>query len=152
MKKTFKAVIRYQIDVETVEEGKKAIENILRLQGIQTNLKIEHIADERSDAQNRARWLFCDQMARLLNEHSLDMRAFISEGIDMPWSKDTFMDFIWRPTLKMLTGKKTTRKETTQDINQVYDVINRAVTQRTNGIVQVPSFPSVESKMDRSNY
>lgn len=148
---TFEVKIRYPIECTDKHDGKNKVTALIQMLGLQ-RFTVEHVPDVRSDAQNRARWLFCDQMAHLLNDSGLDMRAFISEGIDMPWSKDTFMSFVWKPTFKMLTGKTTTRKETTQDINRIYDVINRAVTERSNGMIKTPPFPSVDSLMERDNY
>ena len=77
-----------------------------------------------------------------LNADGFDMRAVIGESVDIFWTPYTIKEHLWRPTQKQLFGKKSSKSITTEEINQIYDVINKAVGERTG--IHVP-FPSQET-------
>jgi hypothetical protein len=102
--------------------------------------------DIRTIRQNSALHLWFKQVADTLNESGMDMRVFISQEIDIPWTPQTVKDHIWRPTQKLMTGKPSTTRLKKREIDLIYDVINKAIGERTG---QHVPFPSIDSLMNK---
>ena len=108
------------------------------------SVTIEPIKKTRTSQQNRALWLWCTLLATELNNSGNDMRKVIREGIDIPWTKDTVMEYLIKPVMKVLLGKKSTRALETHEIDKVFDVVNRHIGERTGVFVE---FPTAEELM-----
>lgn len=130
------------IPAESYEEA------VLRLGGCIGLIKAEIVDSKqvetgRTIKQNAALHLWFQLLAEALNEAGYDMKEIVRVAI--PWSPYSVKESLWRPTQESLLGKKSTTSLSTKDIDKIYDVINRAVGERTNGI-HVP-FPSVDQVM-----
>ena len=99
----------------------------------------------RSIQQNKALHKWFDQLSKALNEDGFDMRTVISEEIDIPWSHYTVKEHLWRPVQKTLYNIESTKNINTQEINKIYDIINKTVGERTG--IHVP-FPNIEELMN----
>jgi len=133
-----------------IVEGKIIPSNINRfrndlsnLENQEVSIKIEKWVKRRTDAQNRALHLYLTLLSTDLNLKGFDMRAIIRKDINIDWSPISAKEYLWRPIQKTLFQKKSTTKLTTQEINEIYDNLNRVIIERTGGEVQIP-FPSVE--------
>jgi hypothetical protein len=74
------------------------------------------------------------------------MRKTIRQNLEIPWTPHNVKEFLWRPCQKQYLQKQsTTELDKVQDINKVYDIVNRIVGERTG--VHVP-FPSIDVAMD----
>ena len=100
---------------------------------------------KRTDRQNRALHLWFKQLAEALNEAGFDMRATIREDLDIPWNEKTVKEYLWRPVQKQYLLERSTTKLKTKDIDKIFDIINKAIGERTG--VHVP-FPSIDSLME----
>jgi len=100
---------------------------------------VEPIKKTRTSQQNRALHLYFTLLATELNNAGFDMRKVIREGIDIPWSKDTVKEYLWRPVQKVMFGKKSTTQLKTTDIDKIFDVVNRHIGERTGVHVEFPS-------------
>lgn len=100
---------------------------------------------ERTLLQNRALHLYFQSVADILNEAGLDMRAVLKPGIEIPWSKETVKNFLWRPIQRIQLGKESTKELTTVDIDKVFDTMNRHLA--NHGVHE--DFPSIETIMLR---
>lgn len=95
----------------------------------------------RTRKQNNALHLFFNLMADMLNESGLDQRKVLKPEIDIPWDHESVKEKLWRPVQIDVTHKEsTTELNSQEDINKVYDVLNRHLAQRFPGIPHVP-FP-----------
>ena len=92
----------------------------------------------RTNAQNRALHLSFKQIADTLNGFGLDMRTFIKEGIEIPWTGETVKEYIWRPTMKTMLNKKSTTQLKTHEIDQIFEVVARVVRDRTGEAIEFP--------------
>ena len=101
-----------------------------------------HENNTRTTLQNSALHLWFKQVADILNENGYDMRIFIREGIDVPWNERSFKDYIWRPAQKAVMGERSTTRLKTKDIDRIYDIINKAIGERSG--LHIP-FPSIET-------
>ena len=81
-------------------------------------------------------------LAEALNDAGYDMKKVIRANMDIPWTDYNVKEFLWRPVQEAQLGKKSTTQLTTDEIDKVFEVINKAVGERTG--VHVP-FPSIET-------
>ena len=99
---------------------------------------------QRTDAQNRALWKYFELLADELNSAGYDMKKVLKPNVDIPWSKQTICDYVWKPIMKAQIGLESTTEMTTKDIDQIYDTINRHIGEKFGLHVD---FPSIESLM-----
>lgn len=95
----------------------------------------------RTSNQNNSLHLWFRLLADELNSGGFDMRTLIRDEIDIPWNEYSVKEYLWRPVQIAQLGKKSTTKLTTDEIDKVYETINRAVGERTG--IHVP-FPSLD--------
>ena len=84
----------------------------------------------RTLTQNAAMHVYFKLLADNLNGAGYDQRKLLKETVDMPWSEHSVKEFLWRPIQKAITEKDSTAKLNTQEISEVYEVINRHTAQK----------------------
>lgn len=94
---------------------------------------------ERTGQQNKAIHLYCEMIAKTLNDAGLDMRVVLKPEVDIPWTKGTVKDFLWRGVQKAYLGKKSTTELTTSDVGEIYDILNRHLSEKFGVLVEFPS-------------
>ena len=78
-------------------------------------------------------------LAESLNNAGLDVKKTMAQDVEIPWTETLIKELIWRKVqLAMFDINSTAKLDTTQ-ISQVYDVINRHISQ-THGVSVI--FPS----------
>lgn len=101
------------------------------------------MTNQRTLQQNKALWLFYQLLADELNAAGLDQRKVLKPSVAIPWSKDSIHDMLWLPIQEAMYGTDSTTQLTSEQIDKVYDVLNRHLGETTG--VHVP-FPSEETK------
>lgn len=98
---------------------------------------------QRTIRQNNA----LHKMFEILADELNDCGMYVSNVIklDAPWNKDRVKELIWRETQKFMTGKTSTTELTTEEIDQVFEVIQKALAEK--GIELF--FPSIQSLLDK---
>jgi hypothetical protein len=91
--------------------------------------------------QQNALHLLFEKMAKELNDCGLDMKKTLKPEIDIPWSKDTIKEMMWKPIQKAQLSKEHTSDLTRKEIDEVYDTINRLLGEKLK--VQMPPFPNI---------
>jgi len=99
---------------------------------------------KRTTYQNKALHQYFENVANTLNDAGLDMKAVLKPEIDIPWSKSTVKEQLWRPIEKAMTGKESTTEMTTIELSDIYDVLHRHLSEKLG--INVP-FPSDEPPM-----
>lgn len=79
-------------------------------------------------------------IARDLNDAGLDMKRVLKQEVDIPWSKTTVKEFLYRPLLTAMTTKVSTEEQTTVEPDQVYKVLCRHLADKHG--FSCPPFPS----------
>ena len=132
----------------TIRDGKIIPSNINRfrndlsnLENQEVSIKVEKWINRRSNKQNRALHLYFTLLAEELNLAGYDMKKVIKQDVDISWSPISVKEYLWRPIQKTFLEKKSTTKLTTNEIDQIYEIVNRVISERTG--VHVP-FPSIE--------
>ena len=144
MKFDFKRKYEVSIVVESnsQQEARQSIESL----GLKVN-EVRLLDNHRTDQQNRALHKFFSLLADELNEKGLDMRTLIRQKIEIQWTPYNVKEYLWKPLQKQLTGKESTKKlDKTEEINLIYNNLNRILIERTKGEVKFPSFPSIETQ------
>jgi len=109
----------------------------------------------RSLAQNRSIHLFCEMLAKDLNEAGLDMKIVLKPEVDIEWTKDTVKKYIWKPIQQALTTKESSTELDTKEPSKVWETINRHLGMKFG--FSIPTFPSEEQtkeylkSLDKSN-
>ena len=95
----------------------------------------------RTGKQNAALHVYFQILADTLNEAGLDMRVVLKPEIAIPWTERAIKEYLWRPVQIKSVGKESTTELNTREIDVVYEILNRFLSE-TKG-VHVP-FPSIE--------
>jgi len=96
---------------------------------------------QRTDRQNRSLHLMLTMLSDQLNEAGLDVKKTLRHDVDTPWNPILVKELIYRPVMKAMTGKDSTTKLSTKELDKIYDVLNRHLGEKF-GIELV--FPSWE--------
>jgi hypothetical protein len=128
-------------------------ETISEIVGIYENKKwvrvITNCGRRRTDRQNNAIHLYCRMVAGQLNEQGFP--AFINsplfkEPIEVEWSMETVKQLWHLVQANIYPDKKVSTGELERsEVSEIYDILNRALIEKTNGRVNVP-FPSLETQ------
>lgn len=82
---------------------------------------------QRTKLQNKALHKYFELIAQELNDSGQDMKAVLKPEVEIPWSKNTVKEFMWKPILDLQMGKKSTTEMTTKDIDIIFDTFNRHI-------------------------
>jgi len=98
---------------------------------------------KRTLRQNAALHLYFTKLAKELNDAGLDMKAVLKPEVDIPWSKQSIKEFIWKPIQEVYLGERSTTKLGTKDIDKIYDTITRHLGEKFGISVMFPSLEEV---------
>lgn len=131
-----------------VEDGKLTINNRGRfdrwLQTLKGEVRIivEKVRSKRSDRQNRALHLWFELIALALNDAGYTVQLILKEKVDLDFDKEKVKELLWRPAQKAILGKKsTTELKKQEDIDKVFDHLNRHLGEKFQ--IHIP-FPTIE--------
>jgi hypothetical protein len=131
----------WTLDTDEQNRMFQAHVSMMRLAG--KPVKVEFCNDEaktRTVTQNAALHMWLEQVATTLNAAGLDMRAVMKKDMDIPWSKESAKEHLWRPVAKVLTMKDSTTESNTTDYNEICQAITRHLGQKLG--VTLPPWPS----------
>lgn len=118
--------------LETLRDGKYTVE-------------IKRYTSKRTSQQNRALHLYFRLLAEALNDAGFDMKKTIKKDLDIPWTETTIKEYLWRPVQLTYLRKESTTKLNSNEVDKVYDIINREIGQRTG--VTIP-WPCIETLIE----
>lgn len=96
----------------------------------------------RTNPQNAAMHKFFTLLADALNDAGLDQRdvmAKMKEGLEIPWSRDTVKENLWKPIQNAMLGKDSTTKLTTKEVTDIYEILNRFTASRLGVSIPFPN-------------
>lgn len=131
-------LIKIEINNKNPEKAKKDLIKYLKAFDCKV-LDIQNVKQSKTEKQFKALHLWFKLLADELNEKGFDQKKIIQ--VDIPWNEYSVKERLWRPTQMTMTGKKSTTRLNRNEIDPIYDVINRAIIERTKGKVEVPPFP-----------
>ena len=139
----------YEVKLLIESENEESVKKTLKDLALNYS-DISVAKSRRTIQQNAALHLYFTLIANELNALGLDMRTFIRKEVELSWTPYSVKEYLWRPLQKHLTGKKSTAQlDKTEEINLIYDNLNRILIDRTKGEVSIP-FPNIDALMDKS--
>mgnify|MGYP001561749107 CR=1 FL=1 len=87
-------------------------------------------SEQRTSQQNRAMHLLFTQIAEELNNRGIEQKTVVKileKYSTVPWNSTTVKELIWRTLQKSLLLKRSTTELTKEDVDQVFDVLNREI-------------------------
>ena len=94
---------------------------------------------KRTPTQNNAIHLYCDLLAEAFNDAGLDIKHVLSKPIDLPWSKPSVKELIWRQVQQAVCDVESTTQLDTAQVGEIYEIINRHTAQTFGISVMFPN-------------
>lgn len=93
----------------------------------------------KTDHQRNALHLYCERLAGALNDAGYEIKHVIcANPVEIPWSKETVKDLLWRPIQEAMTGKYSTEDLSRVEPGEVYDVLSRHLGEKFGIFVEWP--------------
>jgi len=100
---------------------------------------------QRTLRQNRALHAYFSLLAEALNDAGLDMRTVLKPEVDIPWTPENVKNHLWRPLQEVCVNKESTADLSTDEINKIYEVLNRHIGEKFSLNVLFPSEEHTEA-------
>jgi len=98
------------------------------------------MTDKRTLSQNSAMWLYFELLAETLNATGWEMKKVLAaKAVDVPWSKESIKSVLWVPVQEAMLNKESTTELSTVDVDRVYRVLDRHITELTGVSISFPS-------------
>jgi hypothetical protein len=91
-----------------------------------------------TNPQRNSVYLYCDLLAKELNGQGLDMVKTLSD-VEIPWSKESAKKHIWAKVQNAKFGNVSINDLKTSEVSQIYDVINRHLSNTFGVYVPFPT-------------
>lgn len=88
------------------------------------------VVKPRSITMNSCLHKYCELVATALNDAGLDMRKMLRAEIDIPWTKQSVKDHLWRPIQDAMTSKESTTEATNAEYKNVFLVLSRHLSEK----------------------
>lgn len=125
-------------------ETKEPVELLLKNEGKTFWAEISRETGVRTLEQNSALHLGLGLVAKSLNEAGLDMRKVLKPEIDIPWAVESVKEFLFRPIMKIMTNKKSTKElAKTGEMDEIWDTMMRFLGEKHQ--VEYIKFPSKQN-------
>ena len=116
----------------------KLIEFLLNAKDQSVEVKIHK--HTRTNRQNRALHLYFDLLSEALNGGGFDMRATIKKDVEIPFTPETVKSHLWKPIMEAYLEKSSTTELRTNEISEVFEILNRHIGERTSVYVPFPNW------------
>jgi hypothetical protein len=109
----------------------------------------QHCQNTRTSQQNRSLYLLFKQISDECLAKGIEMRELVRDEVPIPCTPEN-IKWMWKLLQNAMFGtKSTTELRKSGDIDKVYDAFNRILIERTQGEIQLPPWPSMESLMSK---
>lgn len=133
-------MISQQLTVSNEVELQNALK-IIDAGGYGYDIKIIAHDKQRTITQNAAMHKLFELLAVALNDSGYEMKKVLLENeIEIPWSPSTVKECLWKPVQKIMTDKISTAEQSTVDVNEVYNVLDRHLSSKFGVHVEFPSY------------
>jgi len=105
-------------------------------------LEVGKVVNRRTDSQNRALHTYFTLVAEALNDGGFTLDQVVK--LDVPFTPALVKELIWRKVQKQVLSKSsTTELDKQSDITEIYDIVNRSLSEKLKISV---AFPSIENQ------
>ena len=96
------------------------------------------VENKRTLLQNKALHKYFSLLATALNEAGWDMKKTLKPGIEIPWTEEMVKTHLWKSVQEVMLDKESTTELTTKEVNEVYEIVDRHISQTTGVHVEFP--------------
>ena len=96
---------------------------------------------KRTLQQNKAMHKYFELLAEALNDAGLDMKTVLKPAIEIPWTKESVKNHLWRPVQQIMMDIESTADISTIDPTVIKQVIDRHLADN-HGFIG-PEWPSL---------
>lgn len=100
---------------------------------------------KRTIQQNKSIHLYLTLLSKELNEAGLDMKKVLKPSVSIDWNIINTKEYLWRPIQEALNLKKSTTELDTKEVSQIWEHLNRHLSEKFG--IYVP-FPSQEETLE----
>lgn len=100
---------------------------------------------QRTPTQNNALYKYFELLAEALNEAGWDMKKTLKEEVEIPWTKESVKNHLWRPIQEIMLEKHSTTEMNTKDPSEIYAVLDRHLSSKTGVHVEWPTNETKET-------
>lgn len=93
----------------------------------------------RTLTQNKSLHVYFRLLAEALNDAGYNIRQTLKDDFNIPWTEFTVKELLAKPVIKAYLGKDSTTELTTDEVDEVYDVLNQNLGEKTGVFVPFPS-------------
>jgi len=94
---------------------------------------------QRTLKQNKSLHKFCELLADELNAAGLDMKTVLKPSVDIPWSKTSVKEFLWRPIQEAMLQKESTTELNSAEPSEIHAVLMRHLSEKFGVYVSWPN-------------
>jgi len=73
---------------------------------------------------------YFELLAEALNDAGLDMKTVLKPEVDIPWTKESVKNHLWRPIQEVMLAKESTAEMDTREPNEIYKVLDRHISEK----------------------
>lgn len=140
-----------KIEAKFPENDIKYIEKKLKSIGF-VNIKIKKKPETRTQSQHNSVFLYSEKYANSLNDAGFDVKKTLSKNVKLPWTKDFFREYVWKPIQKHHFGTTSIKSlKKVGQIDKIVDSINITIGERTGVSVAFPSREEVIYNQEAKN-
>ena len=111
------------------------------------------IPKPRTEQQNRALHLYFQLLADEFNNAGYTVQLVLSKKMDLDWTKDSVKELLWRPAQRAILGKtSTTELNKIEDIDKVFDHLNRHLGEKFEVHIPFPDDPDIAPLNNPQSY
>ncbi len=97
--------------------------------------------NQRTLTQNKALHKYFELLAEALNDSGWEMKKVLAvKSVDVPWSKESIKSVLWKPIQEAMIEKPSTADMDTKDVDDVYRVLDRHLSQNFGVSIPFPTF------------
>lgn len=106
-------------------------------------ITLEIAKKQRTSRQNRSLHLLFKQLADQFNETGKDVQTVLSKPVSIPWNETLVKELIFRPVMKVITGKKSTAELTTVEIDKCFEILSKHLGETLGLEIEWPSIETL---------
>ena len=129
------------MEAENTEAAMVVLEGRLKLIGAEV-IEMKEQKKQRTDRQNNALHLYLRMLADALKAGGFDLKAILKKDAEIPCTPENLKENVWRKVQSAMFEKKSTTELTTDEVNEIYLIVDKTISERTG--ITIP-FPSIES-------
>lgn len=136
---------------ELLFNDQRKLDKFIRLlkKDCEVEIKITKKKGLRTDQQNAALHLYFTQLSTALNEKGITAEQIFIGKIEHFWTPVIIKEMWRKIQIAMFKKRSTTELGKLEEIDKIYDAMNKAIVERTCGEVSV-QFPSIETLQEEN--